>query len=162
MTAFDFGVLGILGASIVVGLLRGLIKEVLSLIAYVAAFLAAAWYGPTVYAGLTTYIENSGLRLIVAYVGVFVGVLLGVGMVNMALSALIRATGLTPADRGLGGVFGVARGALLILAIVTAASYTPLPQEPWWRDALLAPAVEAGIQQLKPWLPAPVGDWIKV
>ncbi len=162
MTAFDFGVLAILGASVVVGMLRGLIKEVLSLIAYAAAFLCAAWFGPTVYAGLATYIENSGVRLVVSYVGIFLCVLLGVGMVNMALSALIRATGLSPADRGLGALFGVARGALIIIVIVTAASYTPLPQEPWWRDAMLAPAVEQAIAQIKPLLPAPVAEWIKV
>jgi uncharacterized membrane protein YjfL (UPF0719 family) len=110
VTGFDFVVLAILAVSGVLGLVRGLLKEVLSLVAYLLAFVAAIWWGPTVYAWLEPYIETTLLRMGVSYAAVFIIVLLGVGLVNMTLAALIRSTGLSPADHGLGGVFGLARG----------------------------------------------------
>ncbi|MGV8294393.1 CvpA family protein, partial [Pseudomonas aeruginosa] len=82
-----------------------------------------------VYTWLEPYIETTLLRMGVSYAVVFIIVLLGVGLVNMTLAALIRSTGLSPADHGLGGMFGLARGLLIVLALVAAAGYTPLPQE---------------------------------
>ncbi|KAG1188903.1 hypothetical protein G6F35_014178 [Rhizopus arrhizus] len=63
----------------------------------------------------------------VSYAVVFILVLLGVGLVNMTLSALIRSTGLSPADHGLGGMFGLARGLVIVLALVAAANARPVP-----------------------------------
>jgi len=118
VTGFDFVVLAILVVSGVLGLVRGLLKEVLSLVAYLLAFVAAIWWGPTVYTWLEPYIETTLLRMGVSYAVVFILVLLGVGLVNMTLAALIRSTGLSPADHGLGGMFGLARGLLIVLALV--------------------------------------------
>ena len=112
MTGFDFVLLAILVASVVLGLIRGLVKEVLSLAAYGLAFLAAIWWGPVVSDALGPWISQPFLRMGAAYVGVFVVVLLTIGLFNMTLTAMIRATGLTPADHGLGAVFGLLRGTL--------------------------------------------------
>lgn len=160
MTSFDYIVLAILCVSAILGLLRGLVKEVLSLIAYIVAFLAAIWWGPLVSAWITPYIDNPLLRTGVAYGAVFILVLLMVGLLNLTLATLIRKTGLTPADHGLGGLFGVLRGALLVLVLVSLAGYTELPSEPWWRDAKLsAPAVKA-VQQIKLLLPPSLAAWL--
>mgnify|MGYP000411421073 CR=1 FL=1 len=125
MTGFDFVVLGVLGVSVVLGLIRGLLKEVLSLAAYAFAFVAAIWWGPRVADWLASWITQSFLRMTLAYVGVFIAVLLSIGMVNMALSALIDKTGLTPADHGLGAVFGLARGILFVLLFVFSMYFAP-------------------------------------
>lgn len=161
MTNFDYGVLLILGASVVIGLFRGLVKEVLSLVAYVAAFVAAVSYGPLAYEWLAAYIENSGLRAVTAYAGMFVAVLLAVGLVNVALGLLLKATGLSLADRGLGAVFGLVRGVVIVLVLVVAAGFTPLPKEPWWTDAVLSPYAEEGARAVKPYLPEQFADWIR-
>ena len=153
MTGFDFVALAIVAISGVLGLLRGLLKEVLSLLAFGLAFLAAIWWGPTVYGWLTGFIETTMLRMGVAYAGVFIAVLLGVGLINMTLAALIRTTGLTPADHGLGGLFGLLRGVLIVLVLVAAAGHTPLPQEPWWRDAMFSHTATEAVKQIKAWLP---------
>ena len=160
MTGFDFVVLAILAVSGTLGLVRGLLKELLSLVAYVLAFTAAIWWGPTVYGWLAPYIETTVVRMGISYAAVFIVVLLGVGLVNMTLSALIRTTGLGPADHGLGGVFGLARGLLIVLVLVALAGYTPLPNEPWWRDAMFSHSATQAVQHLKSWLPPSLATWL--
>lgn len=160
MTSFDYIVLAVLGVSAFLGLLRGLVKEMLSLIAYAAAFLAAIWWGPRVAGWLTAYIQNDLLRTAVAYVAVFILVLLLVGLVNVTLGTLIEKTGLTPADHGMGAVYGFLRGALIVLVLVGLAGYTDLPQEPWWRDARLSGTAEKGIREIKQKLPPSLASWL--
>lgn len=160
MTSFDYIVLAILGVSALLGLVRGLVKEVLSLIAYVVAFMAGIWWGPTVSMWLTAYIDNSLLRTALAYGAVFIIVLLLVGLVNITLGTLIKKTGLTPADHGLGALFGLLRGTLVVLVLVVLAGYTELPKEPWWQDAKLSRATIQGIQQIKLLLPPSLASWL--
>jgi membrane protein required for colicin V production len=71
------------------------------------------------------------------------------------LHAVIHRAGLGFVDRGLGGVFGLARGAVLVLAFVLVAGLTALPARDWWQNSLLAPLFEAAALSLKPWLPSP-------
>ncbi|HEY7805181.1 MAG TPA: CvpA family protein, partial [Orrella sp.] len=108
MTGFDFALLGIVGASTLLGVFRGLIKELLSLVAFGLAFLAAVWWGPSL-AGLTilNWVGHEYLRLGISYAAILAATLLAVGLVNMAMAAMIKSTGLSPADRGLGAMFGL-------------------------------------------------------
>ena len=160
MTGFDFVVMAILGVSGVLGLVRGLLKELLSLVAYLLAFVAAIWWGPVVYGWLTRYIETALLRMGVAYAAVFIGTLLAVGLVNMTLGALIRTTGLTPTDHGLGGLFGLARGLIIILVLVALGGYTPLPKEPWWQHAVFSHSAVEAVKHIKSWLPPSLATWL--
>lgn len=162
MTGFDFVLLGVLGVSAVLGLIRGLLKELLSLAAYAFAFVAAIWWGPRVaeWHWLTNWITQDFLRVALAYIAVFIAVLLSIGVVNMTLSALIDKTGLTPADHGLGAVYGLARGVLFVLVLVTLAGYTSLPSEPWWKNAMFSKQVVGGVQQIKARVPEPIRGWL--
>ncbi len=161
MTGFDFALLGILGGSTLLGVIRGLIKELLSLVAFGLAFLAAIWWGPSL-AGISllNWASNEYLRLGISYAALFVLTLLAVGLLNMALSAMIKSTGLSPADRGLGAMFGLIRGVLLVLVLVVIAGYTPLPEEVWWKQAMFSEQVVGVIQQLKARLPTPMDQWL--
>lgn len=160
MTSFDYIVLAILCGSAILGLLRGLMKEVLSLIAYVAAFIAAIWWGPKVSIWVASYIENGLLRTAVAYASVFIAVLLLVGLLNITLATFLKKTGLTPADHGLGALFGLLRGALIVLILVSVAGYTELPKEPWWRDARLSAGAVKAVQNIKPMLAPSLASWL--
>ncbi|HLU20442.1 MAG TPA: CvpA family protein [Pusillimonas sp.] len=160
MTSFDYIVLAIVGASALLGLLRGFVKELLSLVAYAAAFVAAIWWGPRVSIWLNVFIENDLLRTAAAYAAVFIVILLLVGLLNITLGTLIDKTGLTPADHGMGAIFGFLRGMLIVLVLVALAGYTDLPQEPWWREARLSGAAEQGIQQIKQLLPPSLASWL--
>lgn len=161
MTSFDFALIGILGASTLLGLWRGLIKELLSLVAFGLAFLAAIWWGPSLdEAKFMLWVSNEYLRLGIAYAALFVVTLLSVGLLNMALAAMIKSTGLTPADRGLGGLFGLIRGCLLSLVLVIVAGYTALPDQPWWKHAMFSKQIVGVVQQIKLRVPAPMDQWL--
>lgn len=160
MTSFDYLVLTIIVISGLLGLLRGLIREILSLCAYVAAFVGAVWWGPRVSGWLEAFIDNPLLRTGLAYLAVFLLILLLVGLLNITLATLINKTGLTPADHGLGGLFGLFRGSLIVLGLVALAGYTELPQEDWWQQARLSGATVQAVQTVGGWLPSSMKEWL--
>ncbi|MDQ5877728.1 MAG: rane protein required for colicin production [Pseudomonadota bacterium] len=152
MTAFDYGVIVIVLASLALGLWRGLIGEVLALLAWVLAALAAWQFGPEI-GVLITAIADPGLRVLAGYAVVFCGVLIVLALVRLAVRGLLKALGLTAVDRLLGVFFGVARGLLIVLILVAVGGMTSAPKEPWWARAQLAPPLETAVLALKPWLP---------
>ena len=153
MTIFDYLVLFILIASIVISTLRGLIKEILSLLSWIIAFVVANAYGAQLAPMLPSMIPGEAMRLMVAFVALFIGVRLLMGLLMMAVDALIKASGLSLADRGLGGLFGLARGIVIVLASVIVAGMTDLPKQDFWTSALLSPMAETGARTVKPFLP---------
>lgn len=161
MTGFDYGLLVILGVSVSLGFKRGLIRELLSLVSFGLAGIASIWWGPTVANHpLLQWASNEYLRLGIAYVLLFILVLVSVGLLNMTLSGFLKSTGLSPADRGLGATYGLLRGLLITLAIVVVLGYTPVPEESWWRDAMFAGSVEDAVRQIKARVPEPMNEWL--
>ena len=156
MTIFDYLVLFVLIASIVISTLRGLVKEILSLVSWVVAFVVANMFSGQLAALLPPAIPGEVMRLIVAFIALFIGVRLLMGLLMMAVDALIKASGLSLADRGLGGLFGLARGIVIVLAGVIVAGMTDLPKQPFWKQALFSPIAETGVRTVKPYLPASV------
>lgn len=152
MTAFDYGVIVILLASLALGLWRGLIGEVLALLAWVVAGLAAWQFGAEI-GPLITAIADPGLRVLAGYALVFIGVLIVLALVRLAVRGLLKVLGLTAVDRVLGVVFGVARGLLIVLILVAVGGMTSAPKQLWWANARLAQPLETAVIAAKPWLP---------
>ncbi|MDR3322831.1 MAG: CvpA family protein [Zoogloeaceae bacterium] len=161
MTFFDYGVLAIVGASLLLGVWRGVVGELLALAAWILAFFAARWLGPEIGQALFSSIADTTLRLMAGYVAVFVGVLVLMALGRLAVSSMIRALGLTLSDRLLGLFFGLARGLVIVLILVTIGGMTRLPQQSWWAEAQLAPPLETAVLALRPWLPADIAKRIK-
>ncbi len=157
MTAFDYAVLGVVTASAALGFWRGVVSEVLALLAWIVAFVAARQWSGAVAESLGGLVAEPVLRYAAALAMVLVGVLLLFAIARRLLAALLRAAGLGPADRVLGAGFGVARGLLIVLVAVLLAGMTALPKSQWWRDARLAPPLETAVIAAKPWLPEQVG-----
>ena len=157
MTAFDYIVITVLLASVVISVIRGLIKEILSLVSWLVAFVVANTWAQDAAeimpASLSSWIPGPMGKLIVGYAALFIGTLIVVGLVGTAVGYLIRAAGLSLADRGLGGLFGLARGLVLVLVGVILCGLTSLPQQPVWRNALLAPLAVTAVRTVKPLLP---------
>lgn len=153
MTLFDYLVLFVLGCSVVISTMRGLVKEILSLVGWIAAFMLANAYGETLAGMLPEAIPGPLARLIVAFLALFIGVRLLMMLLAMAVEAIIKAAGLTLADRGLGGLFGLARGLVIVMAAVLLAGMTSIPQQAFWKEALFSPLAETAARTLKPWLP---------
>ena len=154
MTIFDYVVLFILASSVVISTMRGLVKEILSLLGWVAAFIVANAFGAKLAPMLPSVIPGEALRLIVAFIVLFLGVRVLMGLLALAIGALIEASGLSLADRGLGGLFGLGRGIVIVLAGVILCGMTSIPQQAFWKDALLSPMAETGARTVKPFLPA--------
>lgn len=154
VTIFDYIVLFILVASVVISTMRGLVKEILSLVGWVAAFIVANAFGAKLAPVLPSVIPGEALRLIVAFIALFLGVRILMGLLSLAIGALIEATGLSLADRGLGGLFGLGRGIVIVLAGVILCGMTSIPQQDFWKNALLSPMAETGARTVKPFLPA--------
>jgi membrane protein required for colicin V production len=154
VTIFDYVVLFILISSVVISTMRGLVKEILSLVGWVAAFIVANAFGAKLAPMLPSVIPGDALRLIVAFIALFLGVRVLMGLLALAIGALIEASGMTLADRGLGGLFGLGRGIVIVLAGVILCGMTSVPQQAFWKDALLSPMAETGARTVKPFLPA--------
>ena len=161
MTAFDYAVLAIVAASILLGAWRGLVSEVLALAAWVVALLAGRALAPEMAPVFGEWLQEPALRYAAAFVAIVVAVLVAAALLRLALSKLLRAIGLGPLDRFLGAVFGVARGVLVVLLCVLIGGLTVLPQQAWWRQAWLAPPLETAVLAAKPWLPAAVAKRIR-
>jgi membrane protein required for colicin V production len=153
VTIFDYLVLFVLICSVVISVLRGLVKEVLSLLGWIVALVVANAYSESLAVLLPDVIPGNVTRLIVAFIALFIGVRLLMALLTMALEEFIKATGLTVADRGLGSLFGLARGAVIVLTIVLICGMTALPQQPFWKDALFSPYAETAARSVKPFLP---------
>ena len=156
MTLFDYLVLTVLLLSVLIGVLRGLVREMLSLLGWIAALVVANTWGAQMAAWLPVAVPGTMVRLIVGFLILFVATLLLASLVTMAISQLVKSMGLQVADRGLGGLFGLARGVLIVLVVVILGGLTAMPQQPFWRNSLFAPLAETGVRTLKPWLP---GSW---
>ena len=128
MTVFDYVVLFIVAVSLVLGMWRGVVGEIIALVAWVLAFFAAWWWGSLLAPGFTS-IADPVLRQVAAWVAIFVAVLVVMALLRLAVRSLIKALGMTLTDRLLGTVFGAARGLLIVLALVAVGGMTALPKE---------------------------------
>ncbi|MGS0741600.1 CvpA family protein [Glaciimonas sp. GG7] len=139
MTIFDYLVLFVLICSILISTMRGLVKEILSLASWIVALFVANAYGESLAALLPEVIPGAVTRLIVAFIALFIGIRLLMMLLTMAVDGLIKASGLSIADRGLGGLFGLARGLVIVLAAVLVCGTTAIPKQQFWRDAVFSP-----------------------
>ncbi|TVQ29796.1 MAG: CvpA family protein [Wenzhouxiangella sp.] len=142
MSTPDLVILGILLVSMIVSLFRGFIREVFSLLVWIAAVYCALQAAGPLAEQMDGWIEMPSARLVVAFVGVFVLVLVVGALVNYLLGKLVASTGLSGTDRLFGALFGALRGLAIVLAAVIIARFTPFPEDPWWQESRLLPEFE--------------------
>ena len=152
MTWFDYGVLMVLGLSLAMSLFHGLVRELISLGGWIAGFLLATFFGGRVAKHLPVSLEPL-LSALIGFLLIFVGVLVVSWFISLVLSRIVVAAGLGAADRALGAVFGLVRGLVVVLVVVLLAGLTPLPREPFWRDAVFSGPFETVVLALRPFLP---------
>jgi membrane protein required for colicin V production len=160
VTGFDYAVLGILGLSVVAGLFRGALREVMSITSWTCAFLISLHFAPTLSAMLPSAVSHPWLRLFLAFVALLVASLVLFSLVTLALTQVIKKAGLSAWDRVLGVLFGMARAVVILVALVLAAGMTPLPHEATWRNAVFSPPLEALAKNVRVFLPAALAERI--
>jgi membrane protein required for colicin V production len=153
MTWLDYAVLGVLVVSIAWGIWRGFAREVVSLTGWVIAFLVAKLLSEPLGDKLPESFGQPELRVLIAFVAVFILMLAVTTLIGLGLWKMLKAAGLGGLDRTLGGVFGVARGFLVMLGFALLAGLTSMPRQPFWTQALSKNLLEQSALALKPWLP---------
>ena len=155
MNPIDLAVLVAIAGSALLGLLRGLVGTVASLVAWLAAGWIAFRHG----AALAFWFSDDGLpgatELLGGYAVAFVGVLVLVNLVGWAVRKLVHSVGLSGLDRLLGLALGAARGILVACMGLLVMAFSSLPQEPAWDGSRAVAVLLPGAQWMARWLP----DW---
>ena len=149
------GVLGgVLLLSLVVGAWRGLVHELMSLAGWVAAFVLAQWLADDVTKWLPVWREAAvQVRYALSFVLVFVASMFAAAVVSWLLGKLVSTVGMRPVDRSLGGIFGLARGLMVLLVLAVLVHLLGMRQEAWWRESHVTPLLELLLAGIKPVLP---------
>ena len=138
----DWAIVAILGISVLISVMRGFIREAMSLVVWIAALFVATWLCQDLASWLVEIINTASLRLLAAWLVLFVAVLILGGLINYLLGKLIQATGLSGTDRFFGIFFGAARAAVVVLAIlIMVPEILPINQDNWWHESLLIPEI---------------------
>ncbi len=151
----DWALLAVLAVSVMVGLVRGLVYECLSLAGWLVAWFGAQWAAPHLVPFVPVGAPGSALKLAVALVLAFIAALVVWTLLARLIRMLIHATPLSLPDRLLGAGFGLLRGGLLLLAVATVVALTPAAQSPAWRGSQGTRWLSLALHALKPLLPAP-------
>ena len=158
MTIFDYVFLLIVVVSIIISVIRGLVREVLSLVSWIGAFIVAKYGAPVVAAWLSGLIAHPKMRIAFAFILVMVASVLLFSLLSLQIVKLVKMSGLTSTDRALGAFFGLARGVLVAVVLVLLGSLTPLPNESYWRNAFFRYPLETMASWMQPRLPDTVQE----
>ena len=159
-SAVDWILLAVLGLSLLLGMWRGIVQEVLSLAGWVAAFYVSQMFAPQAAAWLPMEGSSQMLRYAAGFVVVFIAVLIGTALVSWLIKKLVSAVGLGPLDRLLGSLFGLMRGVVILLAVTVLVGMTPMRDTEAWKQAQGAQWLQQFLHVLKPVLPADFGKYL--
>ncbi len=137
MAIFDIIILSIILLSALISLVRGFVKESISLATWLVAGFISIKYFMVLADYLKAYIESPTIGQATAFAVLFIFTLIVGAIINYMISQLVTKTGLSGTDKLLGVIFGAARGVLIISMIVLFASLTPMPEEGWWQESML-------------------------
>lgn len=160
MPALDWLFLIVLLVSLVLGAWRGLVYEVLALIAWIAAFFLAQWFAPAVAQRLPMGGSAEVIRYAASFVLVFVVAVFAGGLLAALARRLFAAIGLRPVDRMLGAAFGLIRGLVLLLSATVVVGMTPLQSAAWWQESNGVGVAVVVLKGLKPVLPQEFGKYL--
>lgn len=139
MSGADGVIVAVVGLSTLIGLVRGLAREVLSVIVWVTAFVAALALGELVARALEL---GADFGTAAGFAIVFVAILIAGAVLQRMLAKLVRSTGIGGTDRMLGSLFGALRGGLVVLVALIA--LRPFAETTaWWLESALVPELLA-------------------
>ena len=160
LQTIDVLMLAVMLVSVLIGLFRGLIFEVMSLAGWLVAYVVAKVFAVDAEPYLPIAAPDSALRHAAAFVAVFAAALLAWALLSRLLRMLVHATPLSLVDRFLGALFGALRAAVLLLAVATVVAMTPAARAPVWQQSQGAAWLRVALDYLKPLLPGDFGRYL--
>ncbi len=140
MNEVDWLILAILSVSGLLSLWRGFVKEAISLVFWVTAFILSIRLSVQFSTLIPTAIESDSVRVMLSFIAIFFGTLIIGGLINRIISSLLKFSGMGGTDRFLGMVFGVFRGGVLVMAaLIVLPPFFDVEQQAWWRSSILIP-----------------------
>ncbi|MGP4843184.1 CvpA family protein [Marinobacter sp. 1Y8] len=133
----DWVIITIIAISTLISLKRGFVREALSLVTWVGAFIVARTFHPQMQSLLESTVETPLVRLVAAFAILFFGTLIVGAVINNLIGQLIKASGLSATDRVLGMVFGLLRGLIIVVVAIALVRYTPLSRDTWWQESVM-------------------------
>lgn len=158
MNELDWAVLIVVGLSTIVGVARGVIREILSIVGWVIGILFALKWSPELAAQIPLESLAPSIRTILAAVVIAVGCVFAVGLLGIILRKMLEAAHISAEDRVLGSVFGFLRGVVFVCAAVFLAGMTSAPQTTMWRQSVTIPIADMAIEWTMPLLPQALQD----
>jgi len=143
----DLVIAGIIVLSILIGILRGLVKESISLVTWIVAICLAVMYSEPLSTHMT-FTSVGFVRNLTAFLLIFVGTVFVGALINFAIGGFIRKTPFSLPDRVLGSLFGLLRGMVFVTILVLLGGLTPFPETPWWKNSYAV----SHFQELAIWL----------
>ncbi len=153
MTVVDVVVIFVIFLSALFSLIRGFVKEAISLATWIIAIWLAATFAPKLAAVLPNSIESEAVRQAVGFGVLFVLTLVIGAIINTLINQLVKKTGLSGADRIFGVAFGVLRGGLIVIVFVVVGGMTPLPDTDWWQSSTMLQWFESAAIVIQDYIP---------
>lgn len=144
----DIAIVAIFAISILVGMYRGFVREILSVLSWVAAAVVAFMYGEMAKDWVNGYVNNPDLALAISYVIIFLAALIVFSIISYLIGRIFSATGMSGIDRSLGTVFGALRAAVIVALVMLVGRFMSFDEHGWWSGSELLAYFE------------PLADWI--
>jgi membrane protein required for colicin V production len=149
----DYIIVAVVLVSTLISLVRGFLKELMSLVIWFLGFWVAIKFYESFAVVLTPYIANVVFRQMASFAGIFFLILIFGMLFNYLLAFIVSKSGLSGTDRLLGMVFGCARGILLMAVVLLLISATSFIQDEWWKKSVLIPHLQVLVDWLRVFLP---------
>ncbi len=156
----DAAMLAVLLVSVLVGVTRGVMHELMGLAGWVAAYFAGAWLAPLTAPFIPVGAPESALNQSAAVFMCILGLLVVWGLLAPLLRRSIDVGPLSILDRLLAAVFGALRCGVLLLVVATVVTLTPASQWAAWQSSFAAPVLVGAVRGVKMLLPPEVARWL--
>ncbi len=153
MNELDYAIIALVALSMVVGIVRGAIREVINFAGWILAFVLAHAFAQVLAGYFADWMAEPIYRIVVAWVSIFLLVLVLAALLASLVSELVRKLGLGGLNRAIGAVIGLLRGALVLLVLALAAGMTKFPQSALWKNAAATPWLEVAALHARAFLP---------
>lgn len=157
MTPIDYSIIAIIILSMVFGCFRGFVRELLSLVGWIAAFYSANFLTSSYY-HLIPFDFDESFKYIACYFLIFITILVLASIFIKLLNKFINSVGLSLSNFILGGFFGVIRGLLIVFVVIFLGEKTSFSINPAWANSTYIPIIKNSVKNTLPYLPE---EWFK-